>query len=722
MSNAASPKAPKASLMSKSENAEASRKQGLSHLLTYVKRRVEETYISVQQLTVEDVTPMDEFFDRLGTWMLDDLKKNKENDEPYKVGSILQFLSAAYTFFEESAAFKKEAMSAADYLKLWGNWTLGTAQQPPRPSWYFGFRDSVQRVYNENFITNEQGNVTGDADPERVLYAKELAKCCRTFLLNSTSSPNKHEERLLLLLLYHASGRGGELKHLMLTGRRGLRWDTKFKCLVVVWKETKVIRHYPLAIITDATSYTLCTVHAFAVFAAFNGFGRTNMEAVRSGFLFPSLQMKKNNSIASHVSNLLPKPHTSRCLRVSSATEMHVHPDTNEQDVNMRTGHASGHGNNTDKYFKPSTRTSLPGGMALARWPRVRHLVTPAALPEEVLRKLAKYTGAIFPFVTFSAFTDEKGSLAPVLEMLLASLLHRWDEMLGDELKTNNCNIMNHMVNAVMKVEDIDARTALSKLSEWSKTIDKNFIHSNALALGLGDKSGDLADFMKITSSIMSDLLSEMKTLKSELAAVKSSVKTVSTDVQVAALSPFKGGGAEPNKTVASSDITMSTMSGEQHMKKRKVGFKNEKNTKWPLVPAILEQIANEGRLSSMGSEAYNMQEQNKVKEAMAFVKGQITSEQFGVLKSKGVGESAESKLLSLKRTCEEVDAQVLAAMGKAFIDAGIQLGNRVKGGKWTILGVHQRLSELKKVEKSKEEEAAKKGKGLFSWGPGGNK
>ena len=47
MSNTASPKALKASLMSKSENTEASRKQGLSHLLTYVKRRVEETYISV---------------------------------------------------------------------------------------------------------------------------------------------------------------------------------------------------------------------------------------------------------------------------------------------------------------------------------------------------------------------------------------------------------------------------------------------------------------------------------------------------------------------------------------------------------------------------------------------------------------------------------------------------------------------------------------------------
>jgi len=34
---------------------------------------------------------------------------------------------------------------------------------------------------------------------------------------------------------------------------------------------------------------------------------------------------------------------------------------------------------------------------------------------------------------------------------------------------------------------------------------------------------------------------------------------------------------------------------------------------------------------------------------------------------------------------------------------------------------VHQRLSELKKVEKAKEEEAAKKGKGLFSWPPRGN-
>ena len=94
---------------------------------------------------------------------------------------------------------------------------------------------------------------------------------------------------------------------------------------------------------------------------------------------------------------------------------MHLFAGCKERNVNQRSGHAAGHGNNTDKYFRPSVQSSAPGGMALAGFPNIHGLVTPAALPEAIIRKLDKYINTVFPFVTFTAFTDEKGNLAPVL-------------------------------------------------------------------------------------------------------------------------------------------------------------------------------------------------------------------------------------------------------------------------------------------------------------------
>ena len=37
---------------------------------------------------------------------------------------------------------------------------------------------------------------------------------------------------------------------------------------------------------------------------------------------------------------------------------------------------------------------------------------------------------------------------------------------------------MQHLLKAVVTVERIDTREALSKLSAWSKTINKNFMQS----------------------------------------------------------------------------------------------------------------------------------------------------------------------------------------------------------------------------------------------------
>jgi len=218
--------------------------------------------------------------------------------------------------------------------------------------------------------------------------------------------------------------------------------------------------------------------------------------------------------------------------------------------------------------------------MALAGFPNIHGLVTPAALPEAIIRKLDKSINTVFPFVTFTAFTDEKGKLAPVLEMLLASFLHRWNEMLEDNPTSSNCDIMHHLLAAAMDVKSTDARQAVAKLGEWSKTIDKNFMLSNALALGLGNNTKDMAENMKSFSSVLREVLSELKSVKSELADVKRSVQNVSSDVHVAAFSPAKAeerpavssesSSSESARTFSSSSVDFSLAPGNKKAKPKK--------------------------------------------------------------------------------------------------------------------------------------------------------
>ena len=81
-------------------------------------------------------------------------------------------------------------------------------------------------------------------------------------------------------------------------------------------------------------------------------------------------------------------------------------------------------------------------------------------------------------------------------------------------------------------------------------------------------------------------------------------------------------------------------------------------------------------------------------------------------------------KLVSLKKTCEAVDTQVVNAMVEAFAAAGSELKKRAAAGNWTILGLHSRMEELKTVKKRKAEARAEKTKSeaagsMFTWAKG---
>ena len=114
--------------------------------------------------------------------------KKKADSKPYAVSSICQYLSAAMTFFDANDAFSKETLGSAGHLKLWGSMN---DEIPPRPKWYSHFRASVERAYNQHYITDEigaDGEMEIDDDPEREMCDEELGQVRWGEVSSSSSS------------------------------------------------------------------------------------------------------------------------------------------------------------------------------------------------------------------------------------------------------------------------------------------------------------------------------------------------------------------------------------------------------------------------------------------------------------------------------------------------------------------------------------------------------
>ena len=213
---------------------------------------------------------------------------------------------------------------------------------------------------------------------------------------------------------------------------------------------------------------------------------------------------------------------------------------------------------------------------------------------------------------------------------------------------------MNKILQAVMRVEQINAKEALETLAKWSQEIDTDFIATNAVAIGCRNTTGDVRDFMEATSLIMQQLTLTNKILVREVAEMKRLLKGVSTDVQVvAALTPTKATSraltafdttlSKVPKPGSEGEVTQLNMNGAPV--KKTPSNKKAKNATYPKLATFLADLALAGNIAGMGVQAYEYKaEAAKIKKSMAFTRFHITSEQMVVLKDKGTNRSGHKR------------------------------------------------------------------------------
>jgi hypothetical protein len=359
------------------------KKDSMRHFLKFIQRN-NSSYTSVDQLSTEDVTSaggMESYFLALGSFLVFDLKKTvkRKPDSPYAIGSLLQYV----------AGIKDHLINKPPFFPLFGTLVTNSKTKSREPLWYGAILGSVSKGYNTHWVVDDfGGDIKLKDDPDEVIYREELGEHCSTYLICSKAEfLKKAGDRNMLGLLLHCIGRGGEVKPLRWTGSMGCRWDKKLSCLVLWWKEQKVIRCYPLAIIADAKSYKCCTLSGFAVFACAGGLGRTEEELKHdsANMIFPNLARIGNAAVTTKISNLLPGKLTAKALRRGGIGEAQFHQDTTQHDVTFRSGHVQN--DNTSKYTCPSAGASRAAAMALTGYVNVRASVYYPEVPRGMLAK-----------------------------------------------------------------------------------------------------------------------------------------------------------------------------------------------------------------------------------------------------------------------------------------------------------------------------------------------
>jgi hypothetical protein len=330
-------------------------------------------------------------------------------------------------------------------------------------------------------------------------------------------------------LLFHCIGRGGEVKPIRWTGSMGCRWDKKLGCLVIWWKEQKVIRCYPLAIIADAMSYKNCSLHGFSVYSCAGGLWRTEEELKTdsANMIFPSLAKVGNAAVTTKISNLLPAKLTAKALRRGGVGQTQFHADTTQHDVVFRSGHHIN--DNTSKYSRPGAMASKAGAMALAGYSNIRAPTYYPKVPRGMLAKQGQYIDLLF-HRSFDCF-KVGGELVPFMEAMLGSLVQYYNAMVSDKLNMYNCPVIHQLVHTVMEVEEVEGAAACGLLRTWSDEVQALFTADNAVAIGFANSSDDIKEFIKTSSSCTTELMKQVRLLTLEVSNLKNQLTAVADNL-----------------------------------------------------------------------------------------------------------------------------------------------------------------------------------------------
>ena len=189
-------------------------------------------------------------------------------------------------------------------------------------AWYSTLRSNIEKQGGRTFFEAED-----DSDPSRRCRAlvvrtsdellcqrdriwiqkkrSDLENIARSILLSNDDDSTKYEMRAMLVMLYYAAGRGGEVKFI----HWGLvDWDEFFNCPQAWWTRLKTVSKQLLMFQCYRNGWLCDFYHCFGCYFATGGLLRQNtMQGPAKKRIFPSLFTKSNASVARMITDLIKK-------------------------------------------------------------------------------------------------------------------------------------------------------------------------------------------------------------------------------------------------------------------------------------------------------------------------------------------------------------------------------------------------------------------------------
>ncbi|KAL7500099.1 hypothetical protein ACHAWT_009486 [Skeletonema menzelii] len=444
-------------------------------------------------------------------------KSGEKKGKHYGVGTILQYLSGVKTYL-----FKK-------YKAL--------AFSGVTPDWWSDLYNSLRCRAAVAAISRGE-SVTKKAIG---LSRKALINCC-IWLMRQDNESLGYEERCILVILYHAVGRGGEVST---SAWNNAEWNVDHEFLSLKWGEVKNGQQPEMTFHPDTSEWMLDIFHALACYLI-AGHGKSKASSSPAAtdsiyWLFPAYVDMVKGGAASKASRIIDKCRkngvegvlegvNSHGIRVTATDDLTFHHLLSVFAAIARGGWDFKSDNLAFYYFTKRLNVVL-AGKALAGWHDPRQPVHAPTLDAFVTSanksKVDEFCERLFASTEVPLLSNE---LKGFRDAMVASLLMYYKDVRKDLGAGSLIIEAMHQAAKTCHISD-DPLLCVKTLSEWSTAVRERFIAANAKNLGnmdlteteRQDKTIELLQQMCLQNMDLSKtLLSEFCELKGDVHEIKS--------------------------------------------------------------------------------------------------------------------------------------------------------------------------------------------------------
>eukprot|EP00542_Grammatophora_oceanica_P003567 CAMPEP_0194065926 /NCGR_PEP_ID=MMETSP0009_2-20130614/85740_1 /TAXON_ID=210454 /ORGANISM="Grammatophora oceanica, Strain CCMP 410" /LENGTH=749 /DNA_ID=CAMNT_0038718827 /DNA_START=67 /DNA_END=2316 /DNA_ORIENTATION=+ len=448
-----------------------------------------------------------------------------EKGKRYTVGSMLQRLSGAKTYLSNK-------FGAPSYLD----------EKHPDGRWYVDLRHGLNNRARA-FAIKKGEAILKEANALRRKLLKQIGEA-----LLEDGSKQAMESRALLMMLYHAVGRAGEVSTINFDL---FRWDDDDEAVWVEWGQQKTGRTSPISLHPDAEGPLVDVIHALACYIVSAGDIR-NRNVDEPHWLFPSVASLVDGGASSKANRILEKlrgkipdlcaGHTSHGLRAGATDDM-----ANNYLCHLVCMIARGDWDwkgecTLFSYLQHKVHVAT-AGKTLAGWQDPRMMVASpqleAIIDEEDMKLLLKLVEQLFFFAPDEL---QKPPLIGFRNVMAASLLMYFEDMEAIEInaRKENPRKNNNTVLSAIKDNANGLSIPLAKIRAWGQAIKSDFKTRNILnqrttgteVQQCSAAVRDLAEEGVKDRKEVQAMKAELEAAKAELKEAKEELKEVKAELQ----------------------------------------------------------------------------------------------------------------------------------------------------------------------------------------------